>query len=218
MRNISVDSRASLTGMDERAAWDEQYLRKGALWRGNATLHFQVSRGEKVLELGCGNGKSSMQMAAAGADVVCVDFSLPALQQCAAGMGGRADIVHGDVLQLPFVPGSFDLVNCSHVLEHLMEEGRRNAALQAADVLKSGGRLEFQAFSVYDMRYGVGESVEEGSYRRGDGILYHYFADDEVEILFPKLRLARIQHRTIEKRYHGKAMVRDMVQAEFVKP
>lgn len=203
--------------MGEKEAWDEQYRRKGALWRGSTSLHFQVSRGEKVLELGCGNGKTTAEMLAQGAEVVGLDFSAMALQQCVVGPDVRSQLVQGDVLHLPFAPGSFELVNCSHVLEHLLCEERGKAAEEAASMLRPGGRLAFQAFSVTDMRCGVGEPVEAGSFRRGDGILYHYFTDEEVRGLFSMLDPIRICHKTLKKRYHGQDLVRDMVQAEFTK-
>jgi ubiquinone/menaquinone biosynthesis C-methylase UbiE len=204
--------------MDERKAWDEQYQQKGNLWRGSAALHFKVSPGEKILELGCGNGKTSLALFSAGAIVYCLDFSREALLRSSESQDPNIMHILGDVIELPFPEGYFDLVNCSHIFEHLPTEKRRIAALEAIRVLRSGGRLEFQGFSISDMRYGTGQKLEENTFRRGDGIMYHYFTDDEVKDLFPGMQVNFLEHRTQDKRYHAENKVRDVIQAEFLKP
>lgn len=204
--------------MDERNSWDEQYRKKGEMWRGSAQLPFILTPGEKVLELGCGNGKTAAALLEKDVHVIGLDQSAPALVRCnlsVPSLSGR--LVQGDLRGLPFREGCFDVIVCIHVLEHLSEEGRRTAIEEMIRLLRPGGRLLFQSFSVSDMRFGKGEELEERTFRRGDGISYHYFNDNEVETMFDAFTKVEMGHRSISKSYHGQDLVRDVIQAEFVK-
>jgi len=70
----------------------------------------------RVLDLGCGPGRSALLLAAeAAAEVTAVDLHEPFLDElrtAAASRGLTASIraVHGDMGQLPYADGSFDLV------------------------------------------------------------------------------------------------------------
>lgn len=204
--------------MDEMNAWDEQYRRKKEMWRGRASLPFTFAPGEKVLELGCGNGKTAAALLAEGASVIGIDQSMQALVRCVLSVPAlKGSLVQGDVRSIPFRDGCFDTVVCIHVLEHLAQEGRRTAVKEMFRLLRPGGRLLFQAFSISDMRYGKGEELEENTFRRGDGISYHYFDDDEVERTFDAFSMIKMGHRPMPKTYHGKDLVRDVIQAELVK-
>jgi hypothetical protein len=48
-----------------------------------------------------------------------------------------------------------------------------------------------RVFSIKDFRYGKGKEIEENSFVRGNGIITHYFKDDELyfedfEIIYMK--------------------------------
>jgi ubiquinone/menaquinone biosynthesis C-methylase UbiE len=204
--------------MDEMIAWDEQYRRKGEMWRGRAPLTFTFSPGERTLELGCGNGKTATALLDKGVIVIGIDHSIQALVQCGLSVPTlKGTLVQGDLRDLPFIDGCFDAVVCIHVLEHLTEEGRGTAIGDIFRILRPGGRLLFQAFSISDMRFGKGEELEERTYRRGDGISYHYFEDLEVELMFKAFHKVDMGHRSLRKSYHGQDIVRDVIRAEFVK-
>lgn len=81
-------------------------------------------RGRRVADVGCGTGRHTAWLAAAGADVTAVDFSLEMIArarrkpECA-----RADFVVHDlaVHPWPLPAGQFDLVVSGLVLEHLAD-------------------------------------------------------------------------------------------------
>src|SRR3982750_2140936 len=80
-------------------------------------------RGLAVLDLGCGTGRHSLWLAAAGATVTAVDFSAGVLPEARKKPGADAVrwLAHDLHRRLPFADGTFDLVVSGLVLEHLAE-------------------------------------------------------------------------------------------------
>ena len=83
-------------------------------------------RGLEILDLGCGTGRHSIRMAAAGARVTAVDFSSGMLEQ-AREKAGSSDIrfqAHDLSQPLPFPEKSFDRVLCALVVDHIEDLDR----------------------------------------------------------------------------------------------
>jgi SAM-dependent methyltransferase len=97
-------------------------------------------RGALVLDAGCGAGRFAEVVLTLGATVVALDYS-GAVD--AAGENLKAfDAIHlvqGDILVLPFAPGTFDFVYSVGVLQHTPDA--RGAINSLDQVLRSGGRL-----------------------------------------------------------------------------
>lgn len=102
-----------------------------------------------VLDLGCGAGRTTADLAALGFDVTGVDVSA-AMVDAARSAGDDAAYVVADAAHLPFVDGAFDHVLFSYNgLDELRPVGARNAALREAHrVLAPGGRLAFSTRNV----------------------------------------------------------------------
>ncbi|MCE5295987.1 MAG: class I SAM-dependent methyltransferase [Euryarchaeota archaeon] len=199
----------------DKDVWESQYLKKGEVWRGRSDLPFKIPKG-RVLELGCGNGKTVDALRSAGIEPICIDISRNALTECAKAAGpGAIVLVEADVTSLPFADGIFDSVVCFHLLEHLLIGERKKASMEIARVMRKGGRLYVQSFSVKDMRYGKGTEVEDDTYERGDGVRYHYFLDGELEELFDGFVPKEMKHKVLKKRYDGRPIARDMLQLEM---
>jgi ubiquinone/menaquinone biosynthesis C-methylase UbiE len=102
-------------------------------------------RGLRVLEVGAGTGRDSVELVTRGADVWTLDYSEESLrimrEASSPGESSRAGlrIVAGDALALPFRDQSFDVVFHQGLLEHfrdplaLLKENQR--------VLRRGGHL-----------------------------------------------------------------------------
>jgi ubiquinone/menaquinone biosynthesis C-methylase UbiE len=106
-----------------------------------------ITAGERVLDVGCGSGAVTREIARRVGSrglAVGVDPS-PALLAVArelarqAGCADRVEFREGSALRLPFPDGSFDAVVCVTVLSHVP---KGEAAIpELVRVLRSGGRL-----------------------------------------------------------------------------
>jgi ubiquinone/menaquinone biosynthesis C-methylase UbiE len=200
------------------AAWDRKYQGEHPRWRGPSDLSLDILEGETVLELGCGDGKTLRALVPGDHQTIGLDFSRKALLALRKRGGelGKAHLVQADCTSLPFPSLSLHHVVAHHVLEHLEAEERRSAAKEVARVLRPGGRLHASVFAKEDLREGKGELVEPSTYAR-EGILYHYFVEEELEGLFDALSLISIRTESSARMFAGKLIRRSVIHGVFRK-
>jgi SAM-dependent methyltransferase len=198
-------------------AWDKDYRSRGRLWGGGAKNLPKLPEGSRVLELGCGDGKTLAAMQGRGWDVTAIDISPEALRLSRSALGAEVSLFLADARLLPFKGESFDAVFALHVTGHVLQAGRELIAREVGQVLRHGGRLFFREFGAEDMRAGRGEEVEPGTFRRGGGVITHYFTEEEVANLFRDLKLQSLQTRKWKMRIKGEDFWRSEVEAVFLK-
>jgi SAM-dependent methyltransferase len=196
-------------------AWDKDYASRGRLWGGAVKGLPDLAQGLTILELGCGDGKT-LSALPGGGRMVALDISPRALQ-LAHHLRPDACFILADAACLPLHDEHFDAVFAFHVTGHLLAAERRALAQEAARVLADGGSLYFRDFGAEDMRAGQGEEVEPGTFRRGGGILTHYFTEEEVMGIFCELEPASIGTQSWTMRINGKDLKRAEVEAVFKK-
>lgn len=106
-----------------------------------------VRPGERLLDIGCGAGRHSVEAVRRGADVVALDLSLDDLRRARTGVEEFGDVdvpqpgaflaARGDARRIPFDDASFDRVIASEVLEHIPDDDAAIAEL--VRVLRPGG-------------------------------------------------------------------------------
>ena len=201
--------------VDHLQAWDRDYARRGRVWGGSVKDLPALPDGSLVLEMGCGDGKTLSIMPASWR-IAAVDISFQALL-LARQARPDAGLLLADVCRLPFQSESFDAALAFHVAGHLFLDQRLALAKEAARVLRPGGRLFFRDFSREDMRMGQGEEVEEATFRRGSGIITHYFREDEVAAMFSGLEMDLIRTQRWSMRIRGEKLLRSEVEAVLAK-
>src|SRR5262249_7908257 len=106
-----------------------------------------IASGERVLDVGCGSGAVTREIARRiGTQGLAIGLDpSPALLAVAqelaqeAGLGDRMKFREGDALRVPFSDRSFDAVVCVTVLSHV--PGGEAAIPELVRVLRPGGRL-----------------------------------------------------------------------------
>ncbi len=96
-----------------------------------------VRAGERLLEIGCGEGANLHHLREAGALRFGVDYSRA--RTAFARRATDAHTVTADATRLPFVDGAFDAVLIRDVLHHIGDVG--GVLAEARRVLRPGGRL-----------------------------------------------------------------------------
>src|SRR5271168_3916580 len=121
----------SIRTPEERVAWDRVFA-----------LAVGGRQALDALDIGCGTGFLSLELAARGHRVTGIDFApamLALAKEKAVGAGAAIRFEEADAENLPFAPASFDLVITRHVLWTLPHP---EAAIDEwIRVLRPGGRL-----------------------------------------------------------------------------
>ena len=105
--------------------------------------------GKRVLDIGCGGGILSESMAEKGADVTGIDLSEKALKvadlhSLESGVQVRYELISAEAIAAR-EPGSFDVVTCMEMLEHVPDP---EAIVHACSALvKPGGHVFFSTIN-----------------------------------------------------------------------
>jgi len=125
-------------------------------WRGHANLAQTYSTGgrlareiqrdgpvagRRVLEVGAGSGRDTLELAHAGAIAEVLDYSpasLDLVRRQAREQGLEVGLVRADALAMPFRDGAFDVVFHQGLLEHFRDP--RPLLAEGARITARGGR------------------------------------------------------------------------------
>ena len=129
-------------------------------------LSSHLKPGMTVLELGCGTGSFTRELARSGADVVAIDVS-PELLEMARANSSAPNVQYQiqNAYALSYSEGGFDSVVGSSVLHHLeVEKALRNVYR----VLKPGGTIYFTEPNMLNPQIAIQKSVPWIKRRLGD--------------------------------------------------
>jgi len=117
--------------------------------------------GRRLLDVGCGTGKSFMPLLERGFEVTACDISPEMVAAASEKAGGRADVLVADMRRLP-VLGEFDLITCiDDAVNHLLGPDEVAEAFEGLRAnLAPGGLLVFDVNTLAAYR-GVPDVVVE---------------------------------------------------------
>jgi SAM-dependent methyltransferase len=102
-------------------------------WRRDELLRYKSSG--VILDLGCSSGGFLASLKGPSWTLFGIEMSETVARQ--AQMRCGAQVFAGDILDAPFPPGSFDVITCFHVFEHLHQP--RETLLRVREWLRPGG-------------------------------------------------------------------------------
>lgn len=145
---------------------------------------------ERVLDLGCGNGRHVIFFAKQGFDVSGVDISDDALTICKEWLqseGLVADLRCTSVEALPYLEDEFDVVVTVGVLDHVRKDVALRAMREVSRVLRDGGLLHINLRSTDSYDFGKGKEIEPGTFILTDGpekgLPQHFWTEAELDDL-----------------------------------
>jgi ubiquinone/menaquinone biosynthesis C-methylase UbiE len=153
-----------------------------------------VGAGDRVLDVGCGTGRYTVQFLDTTPAVVGLDLSLAMVGQARSkALGGerqgRGGWAQGEMACLPFASGSFDVVTCVLAMMHLARSERQRVFDEVARVLVPGGRFVFTCKNAVFERF---SSVDR------------FATVDQTDVANQRLRFTRLEgSRDLEAQWNS---------------
>jgi len=183
------------------------------LWDDIKPLLKYIKENDKVLDLGCGNGRLYQILKEKQGRYVGLDLS-EELIKITKEKYPEAEFLVGDMKKLPFGADNFDIIFCIAAFHHLKTaEERLQSLREMKRVLKPGGKIILVNWNLLG-KWGT-EKVEKGDYKRfGNDFsvpwrnserkilgerFYHAFTLDEIELLCKEVRL-RVEQNLYSKK------------------
>ncbi|ULQ57542.1 methyltransferase domain-containing protein [Flavihumibacter rivuli] len=108
----------------------------------------EALKGKKIVDIGCGHGRSSKILAKSGELVIGMDLGQSVLNAAKTNKMDNCHFIQGDLHHPPFKNGFFDIVYSSGVIHHTPDT---YAAFKSiAQLTSSGGRLCIWIYQPYD--------------------------------------------------------------------
>jgi ubiquinone/menaquinone biosynthesis C-methylase UbiE len=168
-----------------------------------------------VLDLGAGSGRHSIYLASQGFQVVAIDVSETSLTRLndKSKANRNITIVRHEMDKLPFIPGYFDGVVCTHVIHHGTVEEITRTVHEIYRVVSNGGLVFLIVLSDSDPRIGKGLFLEPNTWvvQAGDerGISHHFFSKEELTKLLGSFEIMSLSEKQtqsgpeIHKHFHA---------------
>jgi SAM-dependent methyltransferase len=166
-----------------------------------ARIFLKRGEGKRLLEIGCGVGQNiAYARWTMGFDIYGVDYSAQAIELARISLAGRgvdAELHVGDVTQLPYANGFFDVC----IERAVIQQNRHAAGIQIVKellrVLRPGGYLCCSIIAEGHQLYGNGEYLGNGDFHDpGHDGSRHFYARRDIMDLFSGFDLLRLSMHT----------------------
>lgn len=165
---------------------------------------YDMSKGRKLLDVGCGNGTDSLLFAEHGFDVTATDFSesgVRILLDRAKDLTLHIDArLHNTEERFPWDDGSFDVIYAHLALHYFDHATTMTVFREMRRLLKVGGSLFVKCKSTKDCLYGIGERVGPDMYLSDH--LRHFFTPEYLREVLAPFHVLTLKESS--SAYHGK--------------
>lgn len=147
----------------------------------------------RVLDLGSGVGRHTILFAKEGFNVYGVDPSPSGFKYTLKWMKREnlsLKLILGEMSQLPFINGSFDLIVAWNVIYHGTVEIIKKTVNEIVRCLKNSGYLLYTLISTKHNKFGYGKEIEKYTYvieeEEEKSHPHHYFNKEEISNFFDR--------------------------------
>jgi cyclopropane fatty-acyl-phospholipid synthase-like methyltransferase len=195
--------------MDRESELNQLFVSEGPSFGSDPTPHLleairACGISGAAIDLGSGDGRDTLHLAALGFRVRAIDLSNVALRKLskAAVAKGFADLIeteYADLARLQCATATYDLAISITSIDHLREVEARHAFRQMTGALRVGGLLFVRVHTKDDPGFCGGEGQSETK-----AVLRHYFGRGELLALLPdSFELIRYIEEREEDLDHG---------------
>jgi SAM-dependent methyltransferase len=167
--------------------WDKRFDEEGKVWGElpsksayQALELFRKYGVKSILVPGSGYGRNTRLFSSSGFDVTGVEISATACN-LARQFDPASKVYEGSVLDMSFVPGTFDAIYCFNTLHLFRENERRLFIEECIKKLGESGLAFFTVFSEQEPSFGQGREIESNTYESRPGRPTHYFTEDDLK-------------------------------------
>ncbi len=126
---------------------------RARFWDELAFLAEEITSGENVVDIGCGNGRFLPLVTMRGADYTGIDYSEGLVAE-AQRKFPLEHFVTGDATALPFPDNSFNIAYSFAVIHHIpSKELRKQFIAEAFRVVRPEGKFIFTAWDIWSPQY-----------------------------------------------------------------
>ena len=140
--------------------------------------YLEASPGERILDVGCGSGERSVNLAARGCTSYGIDVDSDSIEMARLLFGDSGNFLRTNGEWLPFRSEVFDKVACVCALEHI--DNDEKALKEAWRVLKPGGILVVTVDSLSNQ--GLKEQLREKHRHKNHVVRYYSLSQLEAKL------------------------------------
>ncbi|HEY40792.1 MAG TPA: class I SAM-dependent methyltransferase [Dehalococcoidia bacterium] len=166
--------------------WEKRFEEEGKVWGEmpsksayQALELFRRHGVNSVLVLGSGYGRNTRLFSSSGFDVTGIEISATACE-LARQFDPASKVYEGSVLEMSFVPGTFDAIYCFNTLHLFCKDDRELFVKGCLEKLGEPGLAYFTVFSEEEPSFGQGKEVENNTYESRPGRPTPYFTEDDL--------------------------------------
>jgi ubiquinone/menaquinone biosynthesis C-methylase UbiE len=212
--------------MKQKEAWEKLYEKKNRY--GTEPCQFAIKslelmkkiKGNKILELGCGEGKDSIFFAKNGYEIFSLDCSEKAIKSFEENIvkNNVQKLVHPilyDISKpLKFDDKTFDIVFAHLSLHYFDDKITTKIFTEIRRVLKVGGFLFVRVKSTEDQLYGKGKKIEEDMFEFGH--MRHFFSEEYLISKTRGFKILSVAQIKEKSEYSVKTISKESVFLELI--